>query len=62
MKKIVIIYEFLINGSSLVVFGINVLADINLWEKYKESIKKLKKSYIYFEVQCSIKCAVTFRM
>ena len=44
IKKInfVLIYKFLINGSSEVVFGIKYLRTLTLWEKYKESIKKVK--------------------
>ena len=38
----VLMYKFLINGSSMSVFGINVLASINFMGKYKESIKKSK--------------------
>ena len=44
-KKInfVLIYNFLINGSSVVVFGINVLAYINFTGKIQRKYKKSQK-------------------
>ena len=41
-NNFVLIYKFLINGSSVVMFGIMYLQTSTLWEKYKESIKRSK--------------------
>ena len=41
--KFVLIYKFLINGSSVVVFGINVLAYINFMGKIRRKYQKSKK-------------------
>ena len=43
-KKInfVLIYNFLINGSSAVIFGVNVLANINFMGKIQRKYQKVK--------------------
>ena len=43
IKIVLIFYNFIIKGSSVVLFDISVLANINWWEKYKENKKKSQK-------------------
>ena len=45
----VLIYNFVIKVSSVMVFDINILANITLMGKYQENIKKSKTNWIQFE-------------
>ena len=58
----VLIYKFLINGSSVVVLGVNVLAIINFMGKIPRKYKKSQKLTKFTLKYSSIESAVAFRM